>query len=550
MPDTVITVGGDIRPLQDALNRIERDMKGLGSKLAKTGAGIGSSLASFAAPLAGIVSVGAVKSLIDDFDKLGENAERLGITAASMQRIGYQAKFSGVEVETVIKSLEKMNRQIQGGDAKTMSALASLGIDAAKLAGMDPEKAIVEIADAFQAAEKKGKGLSELHAILGKSYGQLLPMLRKTREELERFGSMAVVSDRAIKAAGDFNDLLDIMGIKAKAAGSDVFTGLELIKGQVSDAFDPDSMLPFEQRVTNIARLMAGTIPGMQGMVLSPETKQKFADDEADREKRDKERQKQNEADAKQAEIQSQQEAAGKILTEIEEKKAKFAFENLSLAEQHEEVLNRIAAIRAQAEGVTNPEEAATLNSRLVDLLNQQWDLKQKINAEDEANRKKLQDQAAAKSDLVSELAIAEARSRGDDKEVAKLEKQAKLEADAKKIEKDTGMSQKEAMGIAKKKADLEERAAKKAAGKIFGGVSQPTPGGLGKEFGDLKKKGKLADQFKFPGLDKFKDLQLRKGAGAKAVDDAVAVKENANAAMEKLIADVVKNTEPLKDLD
>jgi len=546
MPDTVISVGGDIRPLQDALNKVEREVGGLGGKLAKVGSGFGSSIASFAAPLAGLVSIGAIKGMIDDFDKLEETAERLGVTAESMQRIGYQAKFSGVEVETVVRSLEKMNRQIQGGDKKTLSALSSLGIDSAKLAGMKPEKAIVELADAFQKAEQKGNGLTEMHAILGKQYGQLLPMLRKAREELEGFGKLPIVSAENIKLAGDFNDALDRMTISAKATAAEFFGAITTVgPAMLADMMGDDE----------------GAKKKMAALRKSKE----------DAQKEDEKKLKLKEEAIRLEEKLEKLESAEKINVETEEKKDKFAFDQLSIYEQHEEVLSRIAALNKESEGITDPEQSATAQSKLVDLLQQQVTLKQKLAEEekafsdmvDETTRaieeqqqkeaaaaaEKLQAQAAAKGDLASELAIAEARSRGDDKEVAKLEKQAKLEAEAKKIEKDTGMSPKDALGIAQKKADLEERAAKKAAGKIFGGVSKPTPSGLGKEFGELKGKGKLADKFKFPGLDKLADLQ-RRGAGAKAVDDAVKVKDNANAALEKLMSDVAKNTESLKDLD
>jgi hypothetical protein len=598
MPDTVISVGGDIRPLQDALNKVEREVGGLGEKLSKFGPAFGSSLTAFAAPLAGIISAGTIKGLIDDFDRIGEQAERLGVTAESMQRIGFQAKFSGIETDVVVKALEKLNRQLQAGNGKSLTALKDLNVDVEKFKGLAPEQKLIELAGGFQQAEASGTGLSQLNELFGKQYGILLPLLRKTKEELQELSDQQVVDSRAIKAAGEFNDALDRLSITARAFGGDVLTGLAAMKSQVDRSFDPKSLEPFETRVSNIARLLllfGGRATADQ--VLAPATKQDLSAQE-DKAKFDEmlaayRKRRQAKADADKEEGASADVAKG--AAENEAKKAAFLYDQLSALEKLEVIQLKL---NQPFQDPADPLRNVQLESEQLDLLKEQLKLKQQIADEEQAfsdmvdrtnaaiqkgiddenqafsdmvdaenqsiavqqsneldaQKEKEKSQATAKQNLAEELAILEAKARGQGKVAEQLEKEQRIREAAAKIAEETGLNGAESRKLAELKSTLEERAAGRDSGRIRGAnaagraaaLAARDAGGLAAF--DERQKTRLADTFQTRALDAFSKNQGRNLA--QQGDQRAEQQATGTAVLEKLLTDVVRNTEALRNIE
>jgi hypothetical protein len=546
---------------------------GFGDRVSKGFGSFRNAFGALAGPLAGIASAGALKGVIDDFDRIGEQAERLNVTATSLQRIGYQAKFTGTETEVVIKALERLDRQIQSGNGKALTALKDLNVDAGKLAGLAPEQKLIELAGAFQAAEAKGQGLSQLNTLFGKQYGELLPLLRKTKEELEAISNQEVVSEAAIKAAGDFNDALDKMNISARAFGGEVIAGLSLLKGQVENSLDPKSIEPFEQRLGNIARLLFGFVPGMQGEVFSAKTKQSLV----------KEAEKKPDEDSKPAqekvELAKAEGEASKVTAENAKKKADMVYGELSTLEKMEVIRRKLDHPFESAKQFADPLRAAQIESERLDLIKEEIQLKKRLteeekafsdmvdstneaiqrakddeaqsfsemvdqentaierqkNAEADLQKEHQAAQAKSRQDLAAEIAILEAKAAGQDKITKQLEKEQRIRAEAAKIANDTGLDGATARGLAEKVVGLQDAAAEREDSggrrKIRGANAEKRARALGEldagglEAFDERQKTRLRDTFKFPGLDAFKEKQKNREAfgGGKAEADRAA---------------------------
>ncbi len=93
-----------------------------------------------------------VKRSFETLDALAKVSDKLGITTEGLAQLRYAAKLTGVQANTLDMAIQRMTRRISEaaqdtGEAK--DAIASLGLDAAKLAGMAPDKAFREIAEAM-----------------------------------------------------------------------------------------------------------------------------------------------------------------------------------------------------------------------------------------------------------------------------------------------------------------------------------------------------------------------------------------------------------------
>lgn len=203
------------------VDKASRQMKGA---LSSIGSGAGNALGI--TPFLGIAgaiggAVIAVKSLAQEYDHVWDLSQRLNESPESIQRIGMQAKLSGSDVDTAAKAIQKMNLELRkGADSEGAKALKAMGVNAADLIKLSPEKQIAALAAAFQNAQASGVGFVEINTLLGKKFNELLPLLRSSVEELDTFSKMNVVSNEDVARIAAGADAFDLMfhNIKVGAA--------------------------------------------------------------------------------------------------------------------------------------------------------------------------------------------------------------------------------------------------------------------------------------------------------------------------------------------
>lgn len=104
--------------------------------------------------------------------------------------------------------------------------------------------------------------------------------------------------------------------------------------------------------------------------------------------------------------------------------------------------------------------------------------------ASDDARRQQAQDMAAARNNTLGELAILKQQAAGHDRKADAIRRQLRIEKDKLDIMRQTGASEAEALRLAKEKADLEDKVAKRGDSKTgrshIGGVTKRTMMGGG----------------------------------------------------------------------
>jgi len=92
-------------------------------------------------------------STIKKLDKMGKVGAKLGIHVPALGELGYAAQRAGIETNTLEMGLQRMTRRVSEaalGTGEAQGALKELGLSAAQLTQMSPDKQLHMIAEAFK----------------------------------------------------------------------------------------------------------------------------------------------------------------------------------------------------------------------------------------------------------------------------------------------------------------------------------------------------------------------------------------------------------------
>ncbi len=221
-----VKIGGDISDLKTKLNQAKSEVRNFGGSI-KSSLGRVGSLGGGLAGMLGIGSLAAagavLKSVLGEFDRVGDLARQLDTSAESVQKLGNMAKLSGTDMESAARALNKLNRVV--GEGEGGDAFKELGLNMEEFMKLDSDKQMLMLAEAFQKAEKNGTGLTAAYDLFGRSAAELLPMLRSTREELEGASKIKIVNDEDIAKIQSMNDQLDAMSMTIKSGIASGFVG-------------------------------------------------------------------------------------------------------------------------------------------------------------------------------------------------------------------------------------------------------------------------------------------------------------------------------------
>jgi len=188
-------------------------------------------------PAIGVASIGAfVKSGIDAADALNDMSQRLGVSVKDLASFKLAAEQSGTSLDGVGAGIARLSRSIgdaESGNKQLANALSELGITA-----RDPKEAFFQLADAVQRIDDPSKRAALLSQVLGKSYGELVPLLSQGGAALRQSAldseSFAQAMSRLAPEADKFNDSLaqlksNLAGLAAQAIGPAVASFNEYI---------------------------------------------------------------------------------------------------------------------------------------------------------------------------------------------------------------------------------------------------------------------------------------------------------------------------------
>ena len=219
--------------LQGRLSSFGGSVTGFSSQVS----GMASAFAKFATPLAavGLAFLGA-KSAVQAFTeaismggKLNDLSSRTGETAGNLAILQRAFDNAGSSADAVGPVLNKLQRAIiEGGEqgSKFANVFKDLGISMESFKGKTPTEQLKMVAEALSKIEDPSKRSQLAMELLGKSGGELLPVLRAMGVELDtarkQLGSYPEAIDLAAKALDDIGDNFSAISKK----GMEFATGL------------------------------------------------------------------------------------------------------------------------------------------------------------------------------------------------------------------------------------------------------------------------------------------------------------------------------------
>jgi hypothetical protein len=411
--------------------------------------------------------------VIDDFDRLNDLTLQLDTSVESLQRLGAMAKLSGSDVETLVKGVSKLTRSLADaeGSEKTAEALRALGVSAAQLRAMSLEDQVMALSDAFINARERGQGFAEVFDLMGRNGAELIPLLMQGREELQALADTPVLSQEQVQRLADFNDQLDAGLLKLKAWTADAMLGLADLAAVTGAALFGGFEGDFSERFDAAGRALAQSKIEAEEAAAAQEKQRQAARAAAE------EARKIAAAQKAAAELEAQEKRMQGIREQIDQAKESNLKQQLSPAENLEYARGKVADLEAQMKaarekaymegmGGQDTEEILQLELQRQKLLGEILSLEEQISNEKERQQKaeaeKKAQQNEARTGIANDLQVLDLRARGRTKEADALEKQLRIQAEAKRIAEETGMSQEEALRIAKAKSDLEDKAARR----------------------------------------------------------------------------------------
>ena len=175
----------------------------------------------------------AAKGGMELADRLDDLSKRFDVSASKLQLLGNVASQEGASLEDVSSALKFLGKNAQiaaaGGSADLVAAFQAIGVSAGELRSLKPDELFLRLADAFSSGKLSGQEFSTTALLLGRGFEQLLPVLRKSREEIERIGTgKGLFTDDEIKRLSKIVDLMEkIANFTKTIAGKALLAGVK-----------------------------------------------------------------------------------------------------------------------------------------------------------------------------------------------------------------------------------------------------------------------------------------------------------------------------------
>jgi hypothetical protein len=237
LPGPIGNVAGRLSGLSSAgegLSKVFGGGAGLSGGLTNIGASVAGLVNPFTVGLAAVAAFGAgatavasgLLDLEDRVEKLGNTADKLGVSFEFIQTIEEAGNRSGVSIESVSSAFGKLQKTLAGADEESRAAteaLGRLGISFTDLENLSPQEQIRLVGEQLQGIEDPAKRTAAAMQIFGKSGADLLPFFRQltpAADDIQRFGAALNDIDRA--RIDSFGDGIDALGVAARALGQEV----------------------------------------------------------------------------------------------------------------------------------------------------------------------------------------------------------------------------------------------------------------------------------------------------------------------------------------
>ena len=293
LPGPLGNVAGRLSGLSSAGEGLSRVFSaGLSQGLTSIGASVAGLVNPFTAAVAGVAAFGAaatavvqgLTSLEDRVEKLGNTADKLGVSFEFIQTLEAAATRSGTSIDAVSAAFGRLQKSVLGVDEESKAAqkaLAEIGVTAEELQSLSPEDQYLRIGESLSKIEDPARRTATAVALFGRAGADLLPFFRNiggAAGDMERFGRALTVIDR--RRIDEFGAGLDALGVATQGLGQSLLLPFVGLGEGVATAFaevtagltaiiDPIGQV-LEPVLTNIGRVIEfiGTGIGNLGRII------------------------------------------------------------------------------------------------------------------------------------------------------------------------------------------------------------------------------------------------------------------------------------------
>jgi hypothetical protein len=236
-----------------------------------TAAGIKQAFSGVGSMLVGGAALAGLKSLMNDFDRVGKLASRFGTNAESIQRVSVAANIAGTSIEQVANAMTKAGVAASQAAEKggTMAeTFKRAGIDAQAFANAQLDQKLIMVSEAFSAAGDNANKTNAIIELLGTRAGaNLIPLISNTAALRAEMEGVSVASDDVIRKIEAANDRLTRAGNTSKVFFAQILgAGLDSAEKLGTSLTEP------ETRLKSIISLFGGPAQALRGLYESLQT--------------------------------------------------------------------------------------------------------------------------------------------------------------------------------------------------------------------------------------------------------------------------------------
>jgi hypothetical protein len=242
--------------------QFQSGMRQVDAAAKSTAAGIKTAFAGVGSLLVGGAVAAGLKSLMNDFDRVGKLATRFGTSAESIQRVSVAADVAGTNIEQVAQAMTKAgvaaSQAVEKGGTMA-ETFERAGINAQKFASAQLDQKLLMVSEAFAAAQGDASKTNAIIEILGTRAGaNLIPLISNVQALKAEMGGVSVASDDMVRKIEAANDRLTRLGNDGKVAFA------MLLEGVVNTSERLGSLL---SDLSNIAKLSAAASLALTGNI-------------------------------------------------------------------------------------------------------------------------------------------------------------------------------------------------------------------------------------------------------------------------------------------
>jgi len=248
LPGPLGNIAGRISGVASAGEGLSRVFQGgLSAGISSVATSITSLINPFTAAVAGVAAFGAAATAVvngltqldDRVEKLGNTADKLGVSFGFIQDLEEAARRSGTSIDAVSAAFGRLQKSVLGVDEESKAAQAALeniGVTAAQLQELKPEQQYELIGQRLAEIEDPARRTATATALFGKSGADLIPFfnnLAGARVDMERFnGALSDIDRTRVDSLGAS---FDTVAVSLRGFGQELLTPFIGITQSISD---------------------------------------------------------------------------------------------------------------------------------------------------------------------------------------------------------------------------------------------------------------------------------------------------------------------------